>query len=100
MLLIFKELFKHLPHERKLSKEIKDKACSLLEMKVNKKLVQQALCEESGSVILLKDLSNIALTTKQNTTRNDLDAVVNLLTDKYGKNVHGIDYEQSAKQVS
>ena len=63
---------------------MKEKAASLLEMKANKKLVQQTLSQESGSVILLKDLSNLASSMKKS-TKNDLDAVVKLLIDKYGK---------------
>ena len=45
--------------ERKLSQETRDKAVILLDMKANKKMIQQQLSQESGSIILLKDLSNI-----------------------------------------
>ncbi len=76
-----------MPHERKLTGELKEKAKSLLEMKANKKLVQQALCQETGSVILLKDLSNL-VNRRERTNRNDLDAVVKLLMDKYGELKH------------
>ena len=61
---------------------MKEKAKSLLEIKANKKLVQQTLTQESGNVILLKDLSNLASSMKS--PKNDLDAVVKMLIDKYG----------------
>ena len=73
-----------MPHERKLTGEVKDKAKSWLEMKANKKLVQEALCAETGNVILLKDLSNL-VNRRERKNRNDLDAVVQLLMDKYGE---------------
>ena len=38
-----KEIFDHLPKQRKLGQEQKREACSLLKMKVNKKLLQQHL---------------------------------------------------------
>ena len=63
---------------------MKEKAASLLNMKANKKLVQETLSQETGNVITLKDLSNIAATNKKSTTTNDLDAVVKLLVEKYG----------------
>lgn len=73
-----------MPHERKLTGEVRDKAKSLLEMKANKKLVQQELCQETGNIILLKDLSNL-VNRRGRASRNDLDAVVNLLMNKYGE---------------
>ena len=77
-------LYRHLPHERKLTGAAKEKAQSLLQLKANKKLVQQALCEETGNVILLKDLSNV-VNKRSETSRNDLDIVVDLLMNKYGE---------------
>lgn len=47
-------------------------------------MVQQQLCQETGNVVLLKDLSNIALTAKKGKSRNDLDATVQVLMEKYG----------------
>ena len=66
---------------------MKEKALSLLEMKANKKLVQQTLSQESGSIILLKDLSNLASSTSKS-SRNDIDVVVKMLMEKYGKFVN------------
>jgi zinc finger SWIM domain-containing protein 3 len=81
---VSQELYRHLPQVRKLSKDAQEKAKSLLEMNANKKLVQEAICQDTGNVVLLKDLTNIATATKKKATRNDLDAVVKLLMDKYG----------------
>lgn len=78
------ELYRHLPQERKLTGEARNKAKSLLEMKANKKLVQQELCQETGNIILLKDLSNL-VNRRVKASRNDLDAVVSMLMNKYGE---------------
>ena len=82
--ILMQELFKHLPQQRALNKEEKAKAARLLEMKANKKLVQQQLCQETGNIVLLKDLSNIATANKQRKSRNNLDVTVTTLMDKYG----------------
>ena len=54
-------------------------------MKVNKKMLQQELCQETGGIVLLKDVTNIATAMKKGRLRNDLDATVSMLTSKYGK---------------
>ena len=56
----------------------------LLEMKANKKLIQKQLTEETGKIILLKDLTNISTSMKEGKSRNDLDSTIGLLQDKYG----------------
>lgn len=76
---------KHLPQQHKLSDETKAKAAALLEMKANKKMVQQQLCLETGNVNLLKDLSNIMTANMQGKSKNDLDATVKTLMNKYGE---------------
>ena len=79
------ELFKHLPQQRVLSKEARAKSARLLEMRANKKMIQQELSQETGNIVLLKDLSNIATSHKKGKTRNDLDTAVALLMNKYGE---------------
>ena len=54
-------------------------------MRANKKLIQQDLTKEPGRIILFKDLSNIALSSQNDKSRNDLDQSVELLTKKFGK---------------
>ena len=73
-----------MPQQRALNKEEKAKAAKLLEMKANKKLVQQQLSQETGNIVLLKDLSNISTANKQRKSRNNLDMTVATLLDKYG----------------
>lgn len=54
-------------------------------MDANKKKVQQQLIEETGKVILLKDLSNLcAANSSSKTSTNDLDSTVQYLMDEYG----------------
>ncbi len=48
-------------------------------------MVQQQFAHESGSIILLKDLSNIALAGKQRKSRNDLDETLKVIMNKYGE---------------
>ena len=64
---------------------MKSKAVSLLEMGANKKLVQQKLIEETGNVIILKDLSNMRCNTRKRNSRNNLDSTVKALMEKYGR---------------
>ena len=52
---------------------------------MNKKMLQQELCQETGGIVLLKDITNIATAMKKGRSRNDLDDTVSLLTSKYGK---------------
>lgn len=53
-------------------------------MNANKKMVQAQLTQETGNVILLRDLTNIASAAKQGKSRNRVDSAVRLLTEKYG----------------
>ena len=85
MCISIQELFRHLPQQRKLSKDSQAKAASLLGMRANKKLIQQELCQETGKIVLLKDLSNISSDSRKGKSRNDIDQVVKTLMEKYGK---------------
>ena len=77
-------LFRYLPQQRKLPAEVRQEAADLLKLKANKKLVQQHISLKSGSVLTLKDLSNIAAAGKDS-TRNNLPSFVNELSAKHGK---------------
>ena len=82
------ELFRQLPKQRRLPDYVKEKAVALLRMDANKKKVQQQLIEETGKVILLKDLSNLRATNvSSKTSTNDLDSTVKYLMDEYGMNL-------------
>ena len=85
---LHQELFKQLPHQRKLSADEEVEAEKLLSMKANKKIVQDKMAGMTGKVILLKDLSNMSGKMKAGRTRNDLEAAVKLLTEKHGKCIY------------
>ena len=57
-------------------------------MRANKKLIRQQLTQESGKIVLLKDISNIASQAKKRKYRNDLTAVVEDLIEQYGKCIY------------
>lgn len=54
-------------------------------MNVNKKLLQQELVQDTGNVILLKDLTNIASAAKRGKSRNDIDVTIDTLMKRYGE---------------
>ena len=54
----------------------KAKASQLLQLRANKKLVQQQLINGYGNVVLLKDLTNLASSLKRANSSNDLVVVV------------------------
>ena len=64
---------------------MREKAAQMLQLRANNKLVQQRLCQETGKVILLKDLANIANRSRVQQSRNDLNETVDMLTEKYGR---------------
>ena len=64
---------------------VKDKATQLLSLKANKKLVQQKLSQETGQVVLLKDLTNVSTMMRKEKSRNYIDKVVQTLMERYGK---------------
>ena len=62
----------------------------MLAMNSNSKLVQSKLMEESGNVVLLKDLSNISAESSKEKTKNNLESIVQILSEKYSKDIHYI----------
>ena len=64
---------------------MREKAAQMLQLRANNKLVQQRLCQETGKVILLKDLANIANRSRVQQSQNDLNETVDMLTEKYGR---------------
>ena len=47
------------------------------------KMIQQQMTE-TGKIVLLKDLINVALSAKRGKSRNNLDNSVSMLMEKYG----------------
>ena len=82
-----RELFKHLPQQRKLTSEERSVASKLMEMGVNKKLLQQKMMRETKKVVLLKDLANIEQQAKNAGPKNNLQNMVEKLENKYHCNV-------------
>ena len=62
-----------MPQQRKLPPEVTKEAVKMLDLKANKKLLQQHLSEVTGNVVLLKDLHNV---NKHNHTRNDFQELI------------------------
>ena len=58
--------FSHFPQQRRLQGTQREEARTMLDLKVNKKLLQNHLSKTSGQVVLLKDLHNIAASSKDN----------------------------------
>ena len=83
-----KEIFDHLPKQRKLEQEQKREASSLLTMKVNKKLLQQHLSSTTGKVVTLKDISNIQSEVNCANSDSDLDALVTRLRANEGSSTY------------
>ena len=78
-------MFKHLPHQRRLSEDEKQEAAMLLGLKGNRKMIQERLTQKTGKVILLKDLSNVSGEANRGSSRNDLERVVTTLGETYGE---------------
>lgn len=57
-------LFHHLPKQRRLSPGTKQEVFELLELKANKKMVQDKIFQTTGKLLTLRDLSNISVTGK------------------------------------
>lgn len=55
------EVYAHLPKQRRLDEASKSEAMQLLELKVDKKLLQQYLSSSKGKVVTVKDISNLKL---------------------------------------
>ena len=85
---INEQLYQFYPKVRKLSDDDKLYAERMLAMKVNKKLLQHELKNDTGKRVSLRDLTNIAVAAKQRSgTRNDLNTCVDLLRNDYHCNV-------------
>lgn len=78
-------MFRHLPHQRKLSLGEQEKAKELLAIKANKKMIKDKLEKQTGKVVTLKDLSNIMTQSKFESNRNNLELAVKQLCEKHGK---------------
>jgi len=78
---ISKEVYLHLPMQRRLDKAHKMQAETLLSVCGNPKLVQQHMQNVSGKVVLLKDIANISHQLKKQSMSNNLKSVLQQLEE-------------------
>jgi len=79
--IISKEVYLHLPMQRRLDKAHKMQAETLLSACGNVKLVQQHMQNVSGKVVLLKDIANISHQMKKQAMPNNLKSVLQQLEE-------------------
>ena len=74
------ELFRNLPHNRKLDNEQKENVLQMLEMKANKKIIQSHVMKSTGRILLMKDIHNIKQSgEKKSNDMSTLQSAVNEL---------------------
>ena len=79
-----KELFRHLPQQRRLNTADKENFRQMIDMKANKKIIQTSLMQSTGKVILMKDIHNMKLTGTNSTNLTTLQVAVNELSKNNG----------------
>ena len=75
----FQAIYDHLPRQRKVDDCQQREAQNLLQMPVNKKLLQQHMNEKTGKIVTLKDISNIQTRMNSHADRNDINSLVTRL---------------------
>lgn len=65
-LIYIQAAFSYFPQQIRLQGTQKEEAKTMLDLKVNKKTLQNHLSKMSGQVVYLKDLHNIAVSSKDN----------------------------------
>lgn len=76
--------FEHLPENRRLNTEQKKVAADLLQLRCNKRFLQDKLSIDYNKIVYQKDLKNLASTLK-NADDDELKTMVSLLENDYGK---------------
>ena len=79
-----RELFRHLPHQRKLPETEKENIRQMLEMKANKKIIQSSIMQSTGKVVLMKDIHNLKMSNVQDNDLTSLQRAVNELSKTNG----------------
>ena len=79
-----RELFRHLPHQRKLPESDKENIRQMLEMKANKKIIQSTIMESTGKVVLMKDIHNMKVSNVKDNDLTTLQRAVNELPKTNG----------------
>ena len=81
--LVSAKCYKHYPKIRKLDDVDKEYAKNQLDLNSNKKKLQFKIMQKTGKVVTLRDLTNIAQLNRQDKTRNDIDATIEILRSQY-----------------
>ena len=79
-----RELFRHLPHQRKLPETEKENIRQMLEMKANKKIIQSSIMQSTGKFVLMKDIHNLKMSNVQDNYLTSLQRAVNELSKTNG----------------
>jgi len=53
-------LFNHLPNQRKVTPQVRSEIIEMMDLKANKKCIQNKIQTETGKVLTLRDLTNIS----------------------------------------
>jgi hypothetical protein len=77
--------FNHLPQQRKLHGSDKEQAKTMLSLNVNKKLLQQHLSNQSGHIVTLKDIHNVATSHKFHSATSDVTIAIEELKKVQGE---------------
>ncbi|XP_030756364.1 uncharacterized protein LOC115882440 [Sitophilus oryzae] len=80
-----KVLHAYNPSQRKLSSNMKESVKDYLNMKANRKMIQQKVQESTGKIVTLQDLTNMKISDQSR--KENLDGCLNILKAKYGANV-------------
>jgi hypothetical protein len=96
-----KELYDHLPRQRRLAKDLRQHGKDVLRLKANSKMFQQEIESTTGHAITLKDIANLKYEDKKKSNSNDIEEVVNYLKTQDGANVDVIvDQERTLSACS
>ena len=79
-----REVFRHLPQQRKLPESEKENILQMLEMKANKKIIQSSIMQSTGKVLLMKDIHNLKMSNDQENDLSTLQRAVNELSKTNG----------------
>ena len=82
-----KELYDHLPCQRRLAGDLRQHGKDVLSLKANSKMFQQEIESSTGHVITLKDIANLKYEDKKKNNSNDIEEVVNYLKTQDGADV-------------
>ena len=74
-----------MPHQRRLDHYKKTEAAKIIEIEVNKKLLQQYLKSNSGNVVTLKIMTEVQTEIHQSSDSNNLEILLQCL-----KGIEGI----------